>query len=498
MSRPAAAIAHTREFLADTSTPLGVYRKLTAAAEADAGARRFLLESITGGEHVSRYSFLGARPSQVCRVYLDRLETEDLRNGGGIEIETGEPLPKLRRLLDGVSADPAPPLPFGGGWLGAFGFDAIRLAEPCLVDHAAGRPPDPFGLPIAILARYDDVLVFDHARQRIVAVANEIEGESTAADARERLDALQAVLESRGEAATAARVEDRGVKAETADPTLSDEDYFAVVNRAKEYIAAGDIFQVVLARRWALDLDVAPTTVYRALRLVNPSPYMVLFESPEVSLIGASPEMLVRRTGRRLEMRPIAGTRPRGRTAAEDRVLAEELMDDPKECAEHVMLVDLGRNDLGRVASPGAVSVEEFMVIEQYSDVMHIVSSVEAEQADGAGSGAGSALDALLACLPAGTLSGAPKIRAVEIIDELEPEARGMYGGSVGYFSFGGDMDTCITIRTLAITNGEASITAGGGIVADSDPVREAQETRDKAAALLRAVALARELEGRA
>ncbi len=495
MSRPAAAIAHTREFLADTSTPLGVYRKLATHEDGAAPGRRFLFESVTGGEHVSRYSFLGTCPTRVCRVYLDRLEIEDLRNGGGLEVEPGDPLPRLRRLLDSVAGAP-PSLPFAGGWIGAFGFDAIRLVEPRLVDHAAGRPPDPFGLPVALLARYDEVLVFDHARQRIVAVANEIEGQSSAADAEARLDELQAVLESRGEA-MAARIEDRGLKAETAEPSLSDEEYFGVVNAAKEYIAAGDIFQVVLARRWAIDLDVPLTTVYRALRLVNPSPYMVLYESPDVSLIGASPEMLVRRTGRRLEMRPIAGTRPRGRTAVEDRELAEELMADPKERAEHVMLVDLGRNDLGRVATPGGVSVEEFMVIEHYSDVMHIVSSVEAEQAPGAGNGAGSALDALLACLPAGTLSGAPKIRAVEIIDELEPEARGMYGGSVGYFSFGGDMDTCITIRTLALVDGEASITAGGGIVADSEPVREAQETRDKAAAMLRAVALARELESR-
>ncbi len=493
MSPPAAAIAHTRDFLADTSTPLGVYRKLTALAGRPAVDRRFLLESVTGGEHVSRYSFLGAGPSRVCRVYLDRLEIDDLR-GGGVEVEKGNPLARLRRLLDGVAVEGPPELPFAGGWLAAFGFDAIRLVEPRLVDHAAARPPDPFGLPVAILARHDDVLVFDHAHQRIVAVANEIEGESTAADAERRLDELQSVLESPSET-MAVRVEDRGLKAETAAPTLSDEEYFGVVNRAKEYIAAGDIFQVVLARRWAIDLDLPPATLYRALRLVNPSPYMVLYESPEVSLIGASPEMLVRRTGRRLEMRPIAGTRPRGGAAAEDRRLAEELMADPKERAEHVMLVDLGRNDLGRVAAPGKVQVEDFMVVEHYSDVMHIVSSVVAEQAAEAGAGPGSALDALLACLPAGTLSGAPKIRAVEIIDELEPEARGMYGGSVGYFSYGGDMDTCIAIRMLAIVDGRASITAGGGIVADSDPVREAQETRDKAAAMLRAAALARDLE---
>jgi anthranilate synthase component 1 len=261
---------------------------------------------------------------------------------------------------------------------------------------------------------------------------------------------------------------------------------------AKEHIAAGDIFQVVLARRWSVPRRVEPLALYRAVRMVNPSPYMVLFEAPELALVGASPEMLVRKHGRHIETRPIAGTRPRGMDAAGDRLLAEDLLADPKERAEHLMLVDLGRNDLGRVAKPGSVRVPSFMQIENYSHVMHLVSGVEAEL-DTARDG----LDALLACFPAGTVSGAPKIRAMEIIDELEPEARGPYAGAIGYLSYSGDVDTCITIRTLVVQDEETSITAGAGIVADSDPEAEERETENKAAALLTAVALAEELEGR-
>jgi len=272
-------------------------------------------------------------------------------------------------------------------------------------------------------------------------------------------------------------------------PSLSGADYRAAVARAREYIAAGDIFQVVLARRFRLPRRVPPLGLYRAVRQVNPSPYMVLLEAPEVALVGASPEMLVKKTGRRVATRPIAGTRPRSADPAEDRRLAEELLADPKECAEHVMLVDLGRNDLGRVAVAGSVEVASFMEIERYSHVMHIVSSVEAELAP-----QHDALDALLACFPAGTVSGAPKIRAMEIIDELEPESRGPYAGAVGYFSFSGDLDTCITIRTLAVGPEDTSVTAGAGIVADSDPAREERETEHKAAALLAAAGLAEKL----
>ncbi|MBZ0089379.1 MAG: anthranilate synthase component I family protein, partial [Thermoanaerobaculia bacterium] len=271
-----------------------------------------------------------------------------------------------------------------------------------------------------------------------------------------------------------------------AEVSIAGEDFRAAVERAREYIVAGDIFQVVLARRFSVESQAEPLALYRALRLINPSPYMVLLELPEVALVGASPEMLVRKTGRRLEIRPIAGTRRRGVNAEEDRRLAKELLADTKERAEHLMLVDLGRNDLGRVAEPATVEVSSFMEVERYSHVMHIVSSVEAELAAGC-----DAIDALLACFPAGTVSGAPKVRALQIIDELEPEPRGPYAGAVGYLSYTGDLDTCIGIRTLVVEKGRTSVTAGAGIVADSDPQSEELETENKAAALLAAVALA-------
>ena len=271
--------------------------------------------------------------------------------------------------------------------------------------------------------------------------------------------------------------------------SLDSTTYRRAVRTAKEHIAAGDIFQLVLARRWSIPTAAAPIELYRALRLVNPSPYMVLLELPEVALVGASPEMLVRVTGGTLETRPIAGTRPRGASPEEDARLAAELLADEKECAEHVMLVDLGRNDVGRVARPGSVAVGEFMKVERYSHVMHIVSSVSGRlRADR------TALDALFSCFPAGTVSGAPKIRAIELIDSLEPEARGPYAGAVGYLSFSGELDTCITIRTLVVTAKGVSVTAGGGIVADSEPANEERETENKAAAVLQAVALAEEL----
>ncbi len=482
-----------REFLADTLTPLAVYRRLR-----DLSPRRFLFESVTGGEQVSRFSFLGVAPREIYRLYPDRLERQ---NGESEPVALeGAPLDALHRVLCGVRFDPTASVasgsspislenvPLTGGWVGYFGYDLIRLVE-----RLPNRPADPFELPIAALARYDSVLVFDHAHQRILAIANEIEGETDEAEARAELDRLAGALSSVAESGAVPMAIEAPAPAPTAAPSLSDEDYAAAVTRAKHYIEAGDIFQVVLARRWQVEQEIEPMALYRALRVVNPSPYMVMLEAPEATIVGASPEMLVRRQGDRLETRPIAGTRPRGETAERDRALAEELMADPKERAEHVMLVDLGRNDLGRVACPGGVRVASFMEVERYSHVMHISSSVEAEQAEG-----GDALDALLACFPAGTLSGAPKIRAMEIIDELEPESRGVYGGAIGYLSFSGDMDTCIAIRTLVSANGQTSVTAGAGIVADSDPECEVQETRDKAAALLHAVALAARLEEKA
>ncbi len=472
------AIAHQREFLADSLTPVGVYRRLARRSPV-----RFLFESVTGGERVSRYSFLGAGPRATYRLYEDRLEVE---RGGAVEVRRVEPIAALRELGSGIRAEPGP-IPFMGGLVGYFGFDLVRMIE-----RLPAAPPDPFSLPVVQLSRFDRLVVFDHARQRVLGIANEIEGEVSAAQAGEELDELSELLTARGQEGGAELPAPVG-GAPPAEPSLSDDDYAAAVERIKEYIAAGDVFQAVLARRWRLREQLEPLALYRALRMVNPSPYMVLLESPEVALAGASPEMLVRKTGSRIETRPIAGTRPRAESAERDRQLGEELLADPKERAEHVMLVDLGRNDVGRVSVPGSVEVPTFMEIERYSHVMHIVSEVSGRLADGA-----DGLDALLACFPAGTVSGAPKIRAMEIIDELEPERRGPYAGAVGYLSYSGDLDTCITIRTLIAHGGEVSATAGAGIVADSDPRSEARETESKAAALLAAVALARRLRAEA
>ena len=469
---------HLRAFLADALTPLGTYRRLAALSPV-----RFLLESVAGGERVSRHSFLGAGPRELLYVYPDRVEVERSAAPGRREVLPGAPLEALRARLGsfiGASAE----APFTGGWVGYFGWDLVRLLE------RLPRAPVP-GEPLALLARFDTVVVFDHARQRVLVVANEVEGEVDRADAEADLARVAAVLtagaESGGVALPAA------VAPASLPPASLDGPAFqAAVRQAKEHILAGDIFQVVLARRFATRATAPPLALYRALRMVNPSPYMVLLELPDAAIVGASPEMLVRVEGNRVEMRPIAGTRQRGGDPEEDTRLAAELLADAKERAEHLMLVDLGRNDLGRVAAAGSVRVASFMEVERYSHVMHLVSSVVAELAPGR-----DALDALLACFPAGTLSGAPKVRAMEIIDALEPTPRGTYGGAVGYLGFGGDLDTCITIRTLVLRDGELSVTAGAGIVADSDPASEQRETESKAAAMLAALALAEELEGR-
>ncbi|MDH3402210.1 MAG: chorismate-binding protein [Acidobacteriota bacterium] len=473
MSRPRRAVAHVRTFLGDSLTPVAAYRRLAADRP------RFLFESVTGGEQVSRYSFLGGAPRALYRLYPDRLEVED---AAGRRSLGGPPLARLRETLGAIVAEPGP-VPFAGGFVGYFGYDLARLAE-----RLPASPPDPFGLPVALLARIDSLLVFDHAHQRLLAVANEIEGEVDREAAAAELDRLEALLA--GVRTAGAERLPAPPPGAVAAPSLSGPEYRAAVERAQRHIERGDVFQVVLARRFPLGPAVDATTLYRALRTINPSPYMVLVEMPEVALVGASPEMLVRKTGRRLETRPIAGTRRRGATAGEDERLARELLADAKERAEHVMLVDLGRNDLGRVAEGGSVRVASFMEIERYSHVMHLCSTVEATLASGRG-----ALDVLLACFPAGTVSGAPKIRAMEIVDELEPEARGPYAGAIGYVSFAGDLDACIAIRTLVIHDGEVSVTAGAGIVADSRPESEQLETESKAAALLAAVELARGLE---
>jgi len=469
------AVPRVREFLADSLTPLGVYRRL-----GELSSFRFLLESVSGGEQVSRYSFLGAAPRRVLRLWKDRLEIEE--KGG--ERRVDEPrLDLLAREL-GAVAGPRESLPFLGGWVGYFGYDLVRLLE-----HLPHPPAARRQLPVALLARFDAVVVFDHAQQRVVVVANEIEGEVGDAAADDDLRRLTAAVT--GGASGGAVALPRGpVAAPEARVNVAGAEFRAAVRRAKEHIAAGDVFQVVLARRFSLEAGGAsPLALYRALRRVNPSPYMVLFESPDVSLAGTSPEMLVRKIGERVETRPIAGTRPRHPAPVEDRRLAAELAADAKERAEHVMLVDLGRNDLGRVCRAGSVEISSFMEIERYSHVMHLCSTVEGVLAPGR-----SGLDALLACFPAGTVSGAPKVRAMQLIDELEPEGRGPYAGAVGYLSYAGDLDTCITIRTLVVRGGEVSVTAGAGIVADSEPEAEERETESKAAALLAAAELARRI----
>ena len=476
--RPRRATPHIREFLADSLTPLAVYRRLAEVSDF-----RFLFESVSGGEQVSRFSFLGAGPSEVYRLYPDRLEAE--RDGRTRRLP-GEPVAALRQVLGEISAEPGS-IPFTGGLVGYFGYDLIRLLE-----RLPHRPPDPHQLPVALLARFDTLVIFDHAYQRVLAIANEIEDEISVGAAERELSRLSRLLTAAGGGGGVAMP---GRTPRLLAPELSGLDgpaYRRAVLTAKEYIAAGDIFQVVLARRFRVPRRVEPLLLYRALRMVNPSPYMVLLEAPELALVGASPEMLVRKTGRHISTRPIAGTRPRGMDEAGDRRLAEDLLADAKERAEHVMLVDLGRNDLGRVAMPGSVRVPTFMEVERYSHVMHIVSSVEAELASGR-----DGLDLLLSCFPAGTVSGAPKIRAMEIIDELEPEARGPYAGAIGYLSYSGDVDTCIAIRTLVVRATETWITAGAGIVADSDPRSEELETENKAAAMLAAVSLAEALQER-
>ncbi|HEV8238952.1 MAG TPA: chorismate-binding protein, partial [Thermoanaerobaculia bacterium] len=373
---------HVRTFLADALTPLAAYRRLAALSPV-----RFLLESVAGGERVSRYSFLGAAPRELLYVYTDRAEV--LRPGGGAEHAThlpstqrlpGPPLDALRERIGAFTAPPAE-VPFTGGWVGFFGWDLVRLLEPKLL---ASRPVDASDEPVAVLARFDTVVVFDHVRQRVQAIANEVEGEVDRAAAEADLARIAAALTGDGGGGGVELPSQSPAAAPLPPANLDGAGYQAAVRRAQEHIVAGDIFQVVLARRFATATTAAPLALYRALRLVNPSPYMVLLElpstaavdAPPFALVGASPEMLVRVEGRRALTHPIAGTRPRGRSVDEDQRLAEELKRNEKERAEHLMLVDLGRNDLGRVAAPGTVRVASFMEVERYSHVMHLVSSV--------------------------------------------------------------------------------------------------------------------------
>jgi anthranilate synthase component I len=459
-------LRHT--FIDDCETPVSAYLKLRGEGPS------FLLESAEQGRF-GRWSFLGVQPRRVIR-----LERGELTIGGEAR-PAGDPFAAVGEELARYRLAPLPDLPpFAGGAVGLFGYDLARLAEP-----AIGAPaPDDLGVPDLALMVSDVLLAFDHLRHEVTVLANVfVEGELEARYA----DALGAIAEVR-EALAAPVPRARAVRREPPEfsSNLGSEGYGRAVEAVKEYIRAGDCYQVVPSQRWSAEPPVEAFSIYRGLRTINPSPYMYFLDFEDFQIAGASPESLVKVTGRRAEQRPIAGTRPRAATAREDRRRAEELLDDEKERAEHVMLVDLGRNDLGRVCEYGSVRVDELMAVETYSHVMHIVSSVSGTLREGV-----SAVDALRASLPAGTLSGAPKIRAMQIIDELEPVKRGPYGGAIGYLSYSGELDTCINIRSALVSDGLVHVQAGGGIVADSEPGYEIRETEAKARAVLGAVELA-------
>ncbi len=478
-----------REILADLVTPVAAFARVVGDGTG------FLLESVEHGDRWGRWSFLGRNPLATL-----------VARGGHIEVEGRLPpsVPLDRGVLAAVEAllatyrSPALPdlPPLHGGVVGYLGYDVVREVE-----RLPEPPPDDLGHPDAVLSVIGQIAAFDHWRQRVTLVENVVVGEGDDVPVEdEQLDRAYAQAVTRLEDLAAAG--GRAVGEAVMDPperdeappevarTVSAEQYADAVNAAKEYILAGDIFQVVLSQRFDFELDADPFDLYRVLRQVNPSPYMYFIRHPSVTVVGSSPELMVQLLDGRVVSRPIAGTRPRGRTDEEDRRLGGELSEHPKEIAEHVMLVDLARNDVGRVVRFGTERVEELMTVERYSHVMHLTSQVSGSLAPGNGP-----IDVLRATLPAGTMSGAPKVRAMEIIDELEATKRGPYAGVVGYFDFSGNLDTAVAIRTMLVSpHGRASVQAGAGIVADSDPAMEELECRNKAAALLAAVPAARRM----
>ena len=453
-----------KSVIADFLTPVSAFLKL----EKDR-SYAFLLESVEGGERIARYSFLGGDPFLIKRY----------RNG-----QPPDFIENLRSTMARFHSVSLPNLPpFTGGAVGYFGYDMVRTIE-----DIPNTGTDDLGVDDAVLMFYKTVLAFDHLRHQIHIISNVIADDSQESlkvqyqKAVEEIAHIEALLRSPLEIPQVTRNEREVV----VRSNFEKKNYLAAVAKAKEYIAAGDIFQVVLSQRFEVDLLTAPVEIYRALRIVNPSPYMYFLKMPDTSIVGSSPEMLVRVRDRQLEYRPIAGTLPRGTSEAEDEENAEKLRNDEKERAEHIMLVDLGRNDLGRVSQYGTVRVEDLMFIERYSHVMHLVSSLRGQLRDGL-----DRWDTLMACFPAGTVSGAPKVRAMEIIDELEPTKRGVYAGAVMYADFSNNLDSCIAIRTLVVRGNKGYIQAGGGIVADSVPENEYTETVNKSRALIRAINLA-------
>jgi anthranilate synthase component I len=470
------------EILADLETPVSAYLKVVGTKPG------FLLESAEGGERFGRYSFLGTDPSAIIRTKGNRIEIE---SGTAKEVKEENPFPFLRKYLSGVKAAADPTLPrFSGGLVGYFSYDVVRFFE-----NLPDTKEDDQKLPDIQLFLADTILAFDHFRHRlkIITHARPEEGSEKAyADAKKRIEEIIGRL--RNGKKVKVHPEGRPEKRPRPDSPLfqsnfSRPEFEKAVLKAKEYIRKGDAIQVVLSQRLCVDFPKPgpdPFDLYRAIRAINPSPYLYYFNFNKTILVGSSPEVMVRLEESRATLRPIAGTRPRGRSEPEDRELEEDLKKDEKEKAEHIMLVDLGRNDLGRVCRPGTVKVTELMTVEKYSHVMHLVSNITGDLLPDK-----DAFDLFSAAFPAGTVSGAPKIRAMEIIEELEPVKRGPYAGAVGYFDFSGNLDTCITIRTVWIEDGKAYLQVGAGIVADSIPAREYEETLNKGQAFLEALRLA-------
>ena len=465
-----------RTLLADTETAVSAYLKIR-----DRSIYSFLLESVEGGEKIARYSFLGADPFLLFRARGNEGTVREMNSGRETRF-TGDPIGKLRELMGRYQGVDAPGLPrFTGGGVGYFAYDAVRLVE-----DIPDSTRDDYRSDDIFFMFFDTILVFDNIGHTISIVSNihtDAPGslEEKYREAVSRIDNLENLLANRK-----AQPPAHGDGHREAVPNIDRERYMRSVERCKEYIYAGDVIQVVLSQRFEREITVAPFDIYRMLRIVNPSPYMFYITTDRGDIVGASPEMMVRVEGSDLEVRPIAGTRRRGKTPEEDSDLERELLADEKECAEHIMLLDLGRNDVGRVSTYGSVTVEDKMFIERYSHVMHMVSSVKGTLEEG-----NDRFDALLSFFPAGTLSGAPKIRAMEIIDELETTRRGVYGGAIGYADYKGNLDSCIAIRTMLVRDGKAYIQAGAGIVADSDPESEYRECVNKASALFRAIDLA-------
>jgi len=468
-----------REIVADLETPVSVYTKVFSEGCS------CLLESVEGSTRLARYSFIAGDPFMTVKAYGSNLE---IVKEGRKTRQNGNLINVLRRLLGDFNAVKHLELPrFSGGAVGYIGYDCMRLFE-----HLPDQPGDELGLPDAFLIFPESIIVFDHYTSKLKIISNARAGLDPDASYNRALEKIElltaAIRNNRPAAGQAGQVSRAGESLLAVKSSFEKAEFHTGVEKIKQYIQAGDILQAVLSQRFEVPTEAKPFEVYRALRSLNPSPYMYYLHLDDLKIAGASPEMLVRLENGFVENRPIAGTRPRGKSAEEDLRLEKELIDDPKERAEHVMLVDLGRNDLGRVSQFGSVEVPVFMTCEKYSHVMHLVSEVKGKLAPNK-----DAFDALVACFPAGTVSGAPKIRAMEIIDELEPIKRGPYAGAIGYFSFDGNMDTCITIRTIVFTGGKAYAQAGAGIVADSRPESEFEETINKAKVLIKALQAAEE-----